>query len=111
MNSKEPFEDDKPLRKILGEWRVNAVLPPRFQETVWKRIENAETRAPRLWTMIRDRMAGMLTRPAFAVAYVAMLLVIGTITGREQGQSKTDQVKSDMQTRYIQMVDPYQAPR
>ena len=111
MNSNDPFEDDKPLRKILSEWHVNAALPPRFQEDVWKRIGNAEMRAPNFWTMIWGRMAASLARPAFAAAYLAMLLLIGAIAGRQEGQSKTEHVRSDMQARYIQMVDPYKTPR
>ena len=111
MNSNEPFEYDKPLRKILSEWRVNAALPPRFQERVWKRIENAEMQSPNLWTAIWKRLAAMLPRPAFAAAYIAALVLIGAAAGYQQGQSKTEQVKSDMQARYVQMVDPYKTPR
>ncbi|HEV2319891.1 MAG TPA: hypothetical protein VGV18_09085 [Verrucomicrobiae bacterium] len=111
MNSNGPFEDDKSLRKILSEWHVNAALPPRFQEQVWKRIEDAEMRAPNLWTMIWVRTVAIFNRPAFAVAYLAMVLLIGAIAGHQQGQSKTEQVRSDMQARYVQMVDPYKIPR
>jgi hypothetical protein len=111
MNSNGPFEDDKPLRKLLSEWRVNARLPARFQEQVWKRIENTELQTPNLWTLIWNRMGATLTRPAFTVAYLAMLLLIGALAGHQQGQSKTERVRSDMQARYIQMVDPYRTPR
>jgi hypothetical protein len=111
MNTNEPSEDDKPLRKVLSEWRVNVALPPHFQEQVWKQIENAEMRSPNLWMMIWKRVAAMLPRPAFATAYIAALVLIGIAAGYQQGQLKTEHVKSDMQARYVQMVDPYKTPR
>lgn len=111
MNNKGPFEDDKPLRKLLSEWRINATVPPRFQEQVWKRIGNAEIRAPNVRTMVWSRMLAALTRPPIAAAYLSILLLIGAIVGHQQGQSKTERVRSDMQSRYVQMVDPYKTPQ
>ena len=112
MNRNQPFENDKPLRKVLSEWQVDAALPPRFQEGVWERIGNFEKQfAPSAWTAAWKRFATLLTRPAFTTAYLTIFLLIGVSAGCERGESKTAHIKSDLQARYVQMVDPYQAPR
>jgi hypothetical protein len=49
--------------------------------------------------------------PAFAVAYVAALLLAGIGTGYWQTRSLTSRVEGDLGTRYVQSVDPYQKPR
>ena len=114
MNSNEPFEHDKPLRKILSEWHVNAALPPRFQEHVWKRIESAQGRVPvsrAITSALSAWLSATLTRPAVATAYVVVLLLVGVTIGHQQGESKVEHIKSDLKARYIQMVDPYKTPR
>ena len=42
MKNNEPGNHDDALRNVLKEWRTDASLPPRFQEAVWRRIEQAE---------------------------------------------------------------------
>jgi hypothetical protein len=111
MNSNEPFERDQQLSKLLSKWRVNAALPPRFQEQVWERIDNADRQSSSVWMSIWNLMTIEAARPTFAVAYVALLISVGVIAGGNRGHSKAEHVKSDMQLRYIQMVDPYQTPR
>jgi len=112
MKNNFPVENDKPVRKLLSEWRVVAKLPPRFQEGVWERIGNFEKQfAPNVWSAAWKQFATLLTRPAFATAYLTIFLLIGVSAGCERGESKTAHIKSDLQARYVQMVDPYQAPR
>ena len=111
MNHKKPSKSDESLHTILGKWQVDATLPPRFHEQVWGRISKSETpTAPGWWTIVRRRLEIMLARPALATAYLAVLVFIGAGIGFQQGQAKMERAKSEMQTRYLQMVDPYQAP-
>jgi hypothetical protein len=42
MNTNQPKHEDEPLRALLKEWKAKPSLPPRFQEQVWRRIEQAE---------------------------------------------------------------------
>jgi hypothetical protein len=111
MNSNQPSENDKPLRKVLSEWKVDATLPPRFQERVWERIKNSEGLKPSIWLLAWKRFLTRLTRPAFATAYMIIFLLVGVSAGCESSQSKTAHIKSDLQARYVQMVDPYKTPR
>ncbi len=112
MNNKPPFEDGEPLGKLLREWRVDAPLPPRFQERVWGQIAKAEARlGPSWWVLAQQWVETTLPRPALATAYLATLLLLGMGAGYQQGHMTAAHAKSESQARYIQMVDPYQTPR
>ena len=108
MNTNKTPDDDKALRKVLGEWRVDAPLPPRFQERVWQRIAKTETRPEPaakvgLWRLIE----AVLPRPRFAYAYLAVLLVSGVTAGSWAAQIKTSRLDSELSMRYVQSIDPY----
>jgi len=82
MKTNEPGNHDEPLRKVLKEWRSDAPLPPRFQESVWQRIERAQAPgAPSVWTLVAHWLGSLLPRPALATAYLAVLLAIGGTAG------------------------------
>jgi hypothetical protein len=110
MNTNRP-DDDPPLDALLQEWKIKPLLPPRFNEQVWRRIEQAET-APAppvsLGTMVANWIASLLSRPAVASAYVAMLLAIGAGVGWSQARQETARVTSNLSARYVRAVDPYQ---
>jgi len=46
-----------------------------------------------------------------AASYVAILLVTGVGAGYWHAEDKTAQAQSELRTRYVQTVDPYQMPR
>lgn len=104
-------ENDPSLRALLQEWKPEASLPPRFQEQVWRRIERAQA-APVLSISLAAGFANWLTnllsRPALATAYVAVLLVIGASAGWSQARQETARVTGELSARYAQEVDPYQ---
>ena len=96
----------------MWEWQITASLPPRFNEGVWRRIEEAEPSAQRsLWPMVMERLSALLPRPAFAVSYVTVLLALGIATGYRQARQQTARVDNELGARYVQSVDPYQKPR
>jgi hypothetical protein len=107
-----PDNHDEILRKVLKEWRTDAPLPPRFQESVWHRIERAQVPpAPSAWTVIAHWIGNVLPRPALAISYVAVLLTIGVTAGWAQAHQETGRVKGELGERYIRVLDPYQTPR
>jgi hypothetical protein len=109
MKTNEP---DNALRKVLKEWRTDAALPPRFQENVWQRIERTQASAsPSMWDVVARWIGTMLPRPALAVSYVTLLLVIGGTAGWTQAHQTNARVKSELGARYVQELDPYQAAR
>ena len=112
MKTSEPGDQSEPLRKLLKEWRTDAPLPPRFQETVWQQIERTQApSAPSVWAVIAHWVGTMLPRPVLAASYVAVLLSIGVTAGWAQARQETARVHDELGQRYVRALDPYQAPR
>ena len=109
MKKSEPNQDDGRLSKVLHEWKVKSVLPPRFQEGVWRQIENA---TPHHAGSIFTHWIGvLLPRPLLAATYIALLVVIGGTTGWTKARHNNERVMSELGDRYVRVLDPYQAPR
>lgn len=93
--------DDNKLGALLHESRVSPSLPPRFQENVWRRIEDAE--APAKSGSWLDALAGLVLRPRVAYATLAVLVLAGVLLGAREG---TQIAKQDAQARYVALVAP-----
>lgn len=101
-------EPDPALDKALQQWRVVAPLPPRFQEQVWQRIAAAEQPASvPLWELLRRLIETNLPRPKFAYSYVAILVLLGVVSGAWTAQRQTSRLNAALGSRYVQSVDPY----
>jgi hypothetical protein len=110
MTPNQNPDSDERLRKVLREWVVDAPLPPRFQEQVWKRIARAEAPSESLfWTGLARLVEVVLPRPKIAFSYVAALLVLGVTAGSVTAQIKSSQLDATLRARYVQAVDPYRA--
>lgn len=110
MKERENSNNDENLRQVLGEWKVDASLPPRFQEQVWQRISRLETSArPAFWERLVGLFEIALPRPKFALSYVAALLVLGVAGGAIAAQVQSNRLNAELSTRYVQSVDPYHA--
>jgi hypothetical protein len=103
-------ENDKPLSDLLGQWKLAESLPPRFQESVWRRIAQAKTKVS-LWEIFAARLETLFRHPALATSFVGLLLFIGLTTGHWQAHDKMEQAQAHWSTLYVQSVDPYQTPR
>jgi len=107
MNQKniDPDSNDARLGALLRAARVGPELPPRFQERVWRRIEEADTPAPSAagiaWL---DALAALVLRPRFALAAATVLIVAGALLGVREG---SQMVKQDAQARYLATVAPH----
>jgi hypothetical protein len=114
MNTEQLTDKDARLRGLLKECEVVAKLPPRFQEQVWRRIARREQQ-PSVWSTLRTSLMHwintVLPRPALAVSYVAILLVIGASVGWAQAQQNKTRISDEMSLRYVHSVDPYQGAR
>jgi hypothetical protein len=97
--------EDIQLQTLLRESRARLPLPPRFQQNVWRRIENAETAAtPTGWL---DALGALVLRPRFALAAVAALMLIGILAGVQQGR---EAARHDAQMNYLTAVAPHSVP-
>jgi len=111
MKTETPNPDDGRLRQVLREWKVDASLPPRFDEQVWRRVEQSATPSMDPLALIRSWMARFFARPAFAFSYTAILLLAGLLAGFWQARTTAHRTSETLGARYVQMVDPYRMPR
>ena len=103
-------QDDRVLSRVLQEWKVASPLPPRFQESVWRRIEQKAPAQEPAWLEFFSWLRAALSRPALATSYVVLLLVIGSAAGYLRAQAANARADHELSVRYVQMIDPYQLP-
>lgn len=112
MSDNRPPEKSDEFDRVLQQWRVSTPLPPRFQEQVWRKIEAAETRARmRPSELIRYWLESVMPRPGVAASYIGILLVTGFLAGTWQAQEQNVRAEQVLERKYVESVDPYQAPR
>jgi hypothetical protein len=95
---------DQKLTALLRDARPSPALPPRFQQNVWRRIEDAE--APAKSESLLDALAALVLRPRFAVAVAAALLLAGVFAGMADGRQLAQR---DAQMNYLAAVAPHAA--
>jgi len=100
--------DDVRLQTLLREERDKEPLPPRFQDNVWQRIAAAERRAAASHSFsLANWLNGLFARPAAAVAWVALLLVVGMGAGYAWAGHDTTQWDQQLSTYYAASINPY----
>jgi hypothetical protein len=107
MNDQRESPANDPFRQLLQEWQIEAVPPPRFAESVWRRIEREQSAETSAWTALGQWLSGWLARPAFASAYVALLLATGLAAGFFQAEDKVEHASAQQRSQYLQSVNPY----
>jgi len=96
--------DDAKFSALLRAARPSPSLPPRFQEGVWRRIEDAEAPAKSAGAVTRlDALAALVLRPRFAFATVSALVLAGVLLGTYSG---TRVARQDAQAHYLALVAP-----
>ena len=106
----KPHEEGKEsLDRALREWSVKTPVPPRFGEEVWRRIALAEARpSSSSWVVeVWRSIEVCLRRPALALSYLAILLLIGLSAGLAQARQASARMDETLEARYLHAVDPY----
>jgi len=94
--------NDNKLQELLRTNRPAPSLPPRFQQNVWRRIEDAEAPArPASWL---DALAALILRPRFAVAAATALVLAGVFAGALEGRQEA---RHDARVNYLASVAPH----
>jgi hypothetical protein len=95
---------DEKLGTFLRTSRTSPALPPRFQENVWRRIEDAEApvASGRTATWL-EALVALVLRPRFAYAAVAALMLGGILLGAHSGAQTA---RHDAEARYVASVAP-----
>ncbi len=108
MNGKEDSSREENLNKVLREWAVQSVPPPRFSEGVWRQIAADERGVGRgFWEGLRQWVLANLPRPAYAAGFLAVVLALGVVGGAAAAQARVRRLDSEMGQRYVQSVDPF----
>jgi hypothetical protein len=94
--------EDIKIQTLLRSNRPAPALPPRFQQNVWRRIEDAE--APAKSAPWMDALAALILRPRFAYAIAAALVLTGVAMGALEGQQAA---RHDAQMNYLASVAPH----
>lgn len=107
-NMKECHSPDPELSRLLRAWTIEPAPPPGFASGVWRRIETrAAARPAPAWRGMLTAVLHALRQPAFATAWIALLLLAGAGTGIVQGQRTAESLHVQMQGRYVQSIDPF----
>ena len=104
MNENRQPVEDPALNALLREARVSPALPPRFQQNVWRRIEDAE--APAKANSWLDALAALVLRPKFAMVAAAVVLLAGIFAGTVEGRQVA---LHNAQMNYLASVVPHVA--
>jgi hypothetical protein len=95
---------DEKLGALLRESRLSPSLPPRFQENVWRRIEDAEAPARSGESMAwLEALIALVLRPRFAYAALAALMLAGVSLGAYSGAQSA---RHEAEARYVASVAP-----
>ncbi len=103
MRTERSKDNEALLSRLLRDSRLAPpALPPRFQESVWRRIERSEVAdTPGLgWA---DWLVERLLRPRLALAGLAALLLASSAAGVLSGVASARQ---SAQARYLSAVAP-----
>jgi len=95
---------DSKLTALLRDARPSPALPSRFQQNVWRRIEDAA--APAQSESWLDALAALILHPRFALATAALLLLAGVFAGMADGRQFA---RHDAQMNYLAAVAPHAA--
>ena len=93
--------EDAKLQELLRGNRPAPPLPPRFQQNVWRRIEDAE--APAKAESWLDALAALILRPRFALAGATVLVLAGALMGTLDG---VQHARHEAQMNYLASVAP-----
>lgn len=95
--------EDVKLSTLLKESRVSPSLPPRFQENVWRRIEDAEAPKSAGEMTWLDAAVALILKPRFAFATVSALVLLGISLGAFDASKAA---RHDAEARYVASVAP-----
>lgn len=102
MKENQSQPEDAPLSGLLRQSRISPHLPPRFQQQVWRRIEDAAAPVPPdSWL---DALAALILRPRFALVAATALILLGAFMGTVGGRQVA---RHDAQMNYLASVAPH----
>jgi hypothetical protein len=107
----EPQNDDRDdeLSDVLKEWRVEASLPPRFREGVWRRIAISQEKRGAwigFWRSVAFRWEAIVQKPIGVAACLVFFAAVGVGIGTWHAREFTQSAQTAWQYAYFQSVSP-----
>jgi hypothetical protein len=102
--------ENESLRKMLGEWKIDKPLPPRFQQEVWRRLEQ-RAQTPTVWETWQTWLENIFAKKSVTLSYVTVLLLAGLTVGYLHGKAHEQSWRAQLAQQYVQSIDPEQRPR
>jgi hypothetical protein len=99
MHTPNPDPGEGRLTALLRANRPAPALPPRFQENVWRRIEQGPRSLPVVSWL--EWLASLVLRPRFALATACALVLLGAVLGSFNGAAHA---RHNAQARYLAAV-------
>lgn len=94
--------EDPKLQELLRGNRPSPSLPPRFQQNVWRRIEDSDASVKSASWL--DALVALILRPRFALAAATALVLVGVFTGTLEGRHEA---RHEAQMNYLASVAPH----
>ena len=95
------------LSAKLRTWKVEPQVPGSFQREVWQRVASRQTvREEAFWPQFVQWVSGLLVRPQYAVALVAVSLFASIGVAHIQAQDMNAKLGKQLEARYAASVDP-----
>lgn len=91
--------------ELLKEWKLDAAAPSNFNSVVWRRIE--ARRSVNVAEVISHWMSKLFAKRAVAFAYLSVAVLLGLTAAHVQSSNVLRERETQLETRYIQSVDPY----
>ena len=102
------MNDDSQLRELLRASLPETNVSSRFNADVWQRIQaRSAASANRGWVWWLEVVAGLFSRPSFAV--LALMLAVGAGAGAAtlQAADVNERDRSELALRHLATLDPY----
>jgi len=108
MNPEPARDPADPLSSLLAEWQVDAALPDRFQEGVWRRLAVSQpaTNWGGLWSPVVLFWENLVRRPVGIAACLVIFTAAGLAMGLWHAETFAHRAEAAWQNAYVQSVSP-----
>jgi hypothetical protein len=99
--------DPDDLRAKMLAWKVEPEMPGSFQREVWERIAARQTaRENGFWPQLFQNIFQQIAQPRYAAALAALSLSASIGFAQVQAREANAKQMKQLETRYVDSVDP-----
>lgn len=94
------------LSEKLRAWQVDPRVPASFQRDIWRRIASRQAARGTLWRQALAWLGGQLSRPAPALAVVALSFALSLGIAHERAEDSNARSWKELEARYAASINP-----